>query len=247
MVTNQREVVRALSRTEAAIGQASPTSEMVDMISIRLLLIVGLLSAFLAPVSARAQDAAQPSDLPEAAPRARVHHRAPKPPGKATPARQAAQQKSGNAPTALAASTAVAAAQSDPPGVQAANSPQKIWEGAWKLSLGGKVLLLTLRDRSIGMVGGVVEGSLIMDGASCETSGLWYNSLTGVYPNGDHIDTTALVHLLELTANCPTGHRASISMFFTPNGKEIVGAAGRIDWSDASGKIESTDIAIINR
>lgn len=122
-----------------------------------------------------------------------------------------------------------------------------VWGGVWKVSFGGRAYDLTLRDTAIGAVGGAVSGSLQTENMNCVASGAWYNSLLGIYPDGNAIGRIELMRLLTWSVNCPDGRKAQAEMFFTPNGRAIVAAAGRIQWLDATGKLLSLDMATLGR
>ncbi len=110
-----------------------------------------------------------------------------------------------------------------------------------------KTYSLKLTDTSIGTVGGVINGALTFDNMICVASGVWYVSLAGLYPDENRIVSINLNRLMNWTATCPDGRKANADMYFVPGGNSIVGAAGRIQWTDAAGKPLSAEMATLKR
>lgn len=159
-------------------------------------------------------------------------------------AAQAQQPAKPDAQTAPAP-TAPAPAAPAPAAAQAARPA--IWTGQWKLITGGKTHALQFANETVGTVGGTVNGQLTLDGTQCTVSGAWLLQATGLYPDGAQLQAIPLARLINLNISCPDGRRGATNMYFVPNETSAIGAAGRIQWSDADGRITSLGTVAMER
>lgn len=109
------------------------------------------------------------------------------------------------------------------------------WKGTWKLLAGGKQISVSLVDKSIGPVGGRIEGQ-IGDG-SCPIMGTWFSVVQAQFPDGITIRQMPLYNIMSFVATCQDKSKLVADMLFLPKKDgHVDSAGGRLIFVDESGK-----------
>jgi hypothetical protein len=133
-----------------------------------------------------------------------------------------------------------------PPIAPSSQKAPEPWKGVWKLTAGGKqIAQLSLTDKSIGTIGGSIEG-VISDGA-CAITGTLFSILQGQFPDGLTIRQTPVFNSMSFTATCQDKSRLIVDMLFIAKEGHIESAGGRAIFLDENGKVSAGLPATLTR